>query len=209
MKKIDKERIRAMGYPAAMVVFALVVAALFVSIARFLSASIDAAISAPDEMQIQAQLVRVDTEAYDTVAAKLHLPAIGPAASESAKTEPLATSATEASSTQQLATPVAQAPQTAEARSAFTLAVYNSTKRPGVAGTVKNDLTSAGFTVAKTGNSTPEEPRTIVQIKERVQASPAILEEVISLVGKRFTVDEPQILDDASPYDIVITIGAQ
>ncbi|OGM93722.1 hypothetical protein A2524_01305 [Candidatus Wolfebacteria bacterium RIFOXYD12_FULL_48_21] len=187
--------IKSMQYPAILAVFAAIIVGLFFFAARFLSMSINAALSSPDEMQIQAQLTHINMSDYEPVKEKLNLPAIGS----------IGTGAVEPPLPQEQA---AQESLPTPAKSMFSIAVFNSTKQPGLANTLKGDLIAAGFTVAETGNKSPAEPTTIIRIKERVQASPAIIEEMILLIGKRFRVDDPQILENGSPYDIVITIGS-
>lgn len=207
--KMSIEQLKAMEYPIGMIAFILIVLALFFSVARFLSTSINSAISSPNETQIQAQLIHIDEEDYALVGTKLHLPAIQSSLTGATTTSETPTAAAGTTTVQTTPLSAASEPQPAESKSAFSLAVYNTTKKSGIAGTVKNDLVTAGFTVTKTGNKTPQEPQTLVQIKERVQASSAIIDEILSILGKRFAIGDPQILDSTSPYDIVITIGAK
>lgn len=207
-KKSPVRQLKDLGYPLMLIVFVLIVLALFFAAARFLSTNINSAISSPDEAAIQAQLTHINREDYDLIREKLQLPEIQP--SGTGVIVPVEAPSTQGTTSQTtVVAPTAAAPQPAESKAIFSVAIFNSTKRSGVATMVKNDLTAAGYTVVKIGNKAIQEPQTLVQIKDRVQASPAALDEILSIVGKRFTIGDPQILESTSPYDIVITIGAK
>lgn len=199
-KKLTVQQLKDLEYPLMLIVFILIILALFFTAARFLSTNINSAISSPDETLIQAQLTHINVEDYDRVRVKLQLPAI-----QSSTTTATIPTATPTSTT----TPQVTESQPTESKSIFSVAIFNSTKKPGIANTVKNDLTAAGFTITKVGNRSIQEPQTLVQIKDRVQASSATLDEILSILGKRFTIGDPQILESTSPYDIVVTIGAK
>ena len=182
------------GYPTTLVLVMGIVVVLFFIAARFLSTNINLAISSPDEAQIQAQLTHINRADYEAVEAKLHLP-------------PLSSSEINASptTTPLVATTTQQVPKQ---KSALTIAIFNSTKKAGSAALLKNNLTTAGFPVTTIGNTTPEATQTIVQIKQH-EMNATTTEELLSLLHTRFTIDTPRILDEQSPYDIVITIGAR
>lgn len=194
------QRLKDAQYPTIMALFTLVIGVLFFGAARFLSTSINAAISSPDEAEIRAQLTHIDETNYARIEKKLHLPAIQPTISTNAQQMP-------AAETPSAVEQIVERQGLTEQKTAFSLGIFNSTKKPGIAGTVKNDFAAAGFSVAKTGNTAPQEPQTILKIKERVQANSAIIEEMLAILKTRFTVGDPQLLEDASPYDIVIIIG--
>lgn len=198
-KQLTIERLKDLVYPIILVVFICSIIASFFFIAQFLSKSVDSAISSPNEAQIQAQLTYVNVDNYNAISKKIHLPQIqasAPIVQEVIPTEGATTSPV-----------IVEQPGTESKKETFSVSVLNSTKKAGLATTVKNDLITAGFTIIKTGNTSPQETQTIVQIKEHVQASSAIVEEILTTLSKRFLVGDPQILEESASYDIVITVG--
>lgn len=206
-KKSTVQQLKNMEYPFMLIAFILIVLVLFFAATQFLSKNINSAISSPDESAIQAQLIHINTENYDLIRTKLQLPAIQQSGTAAVSTETAGTpgATTEIATTSLTATTL----QPVESKSIFSIAIFNSTKKSGIATTVKNELATAGYTVTKIGNKVTQESQTLVQIKDRVQASPVILSEILSILGKRFAIGDPQILESTSPYDIVITIGVQ
>lgn len=191
-------QLKELQYPAMIAIFSIIALAVFFAATRFLSTNIDTAINPPDESIVQQQLPHIDTTTYEKTAKKLNLPSLN------APTPPQTEAASVPTSTQEQ---IVTSTEKGRARNTFSIAILNSTKKIGIAKTLKEDLELVGFKKIQTSNTSPSRAETTVSFKESMQADQSILDEIVSITGKRFIVGDPQILEEGSPYDIVITLG--
>lgn len=203
LESIRAIRPKNLLYPGIVIAFATVTLVLFIMATRFLSMAINRAVATPDEQEIQAQLTHLDLASYVLVGKKLNL------AIDQDKTSQTPSVGQTSTSTENMPVIPTISAHTTITKQNATIAIFNSTKKGGVAGTLRDDLVKKGFTVKKIGNSFPEETQTVVAIKDRVQGNPELIEEIIAIVGNRFSPADPQLLDDTNPYDIIITIGTR
>ncbi|OGM28601.1 hypothetical protein A2801_01810 [Candidatus Woesebacteria bacterium RIFCSPHIGHO2_01_FULL_41_10] len=96
-------------------------------------------------------------------------------------------------------------PQTVDLES-FSVSVLNGSGAAGAAGAGQTLMEEAGFSVTDTANAGSYDfKNTVVQVKASVPA--VVVESAKNALSSDYTVEVGDPLDDASEYDIVVTIG--
>jgi hypothetical protein len=213
-QKIKNSQWKKLIYPAVSTVLLLLVVVFFLFGARFLSNALNKAF-AVDQGIIESELTSVDFISLQLVAKKLGITiAPDPGAEPETpspeevpgETQPPA----EEVPTEPVDPPPVEPPPVIvpEDKTAVKIQVLNSTGTAGLAGGLRTDLQQAGFT-ADVGNTSPAEATTIIKAKAVVSASfPNSFAEIQQVVAQKYSAIE-QVLEDSSPYDIVIVIGNQ
>jgi hypothetical protein len=211
-KKINKADV---FYYGLFIVYAIIIILVFIYSIKFLAKTINTAFSSPQNTDMEAKYGQLHLDEYAIVAAKLGL-AAAPGQSQLpatpvnlptemattseiiATTSDLALSSEPSTSTELVAVMVPETkPQ---------IAVINSTLTSGLAGELKAQLQTAGFSVPGLNSSQPSEPQTIIKVKDSVNQDGQYFSEIKKIVSSKydFKIDT---LDNVSKYDIEIIIG--
>lgn len=214
IKKINKDGII---YALIFILYTAVAGLIFVYAINFLKTAINTALSTPNNTEIENRYGQLDLNNYSLVANKLglkknsQLSTTNEITAESVATstielapEIIATTTPEVISTMNTSTETASAVKAEEKRP--TIIVTNSTLKSGLAASLKNKLTAAGFTVLNTGNSRPALGITTIKVKESVSPESVYLNEIKKIVDSDY--DSVVIdLNDNAKSDIEIIIG--
>lgn len=188
------------GFYLSMTVLVIAVLAIaFVTVTRGLLTQVDRALVVESKPSATSSL---NSENYAILDQKLDLPE---AASTTVSTSTVATATSTATTTAVVATstPVQTVPTIDVSK--LTVAVRNATGVTGLAASVRDELTGAGFAKASTGNATAQ-PRTEVYIRANVRdAVVAILKEKLP----NLLVDADIMEKEPTSADIVIILGKE
>jgi hypothetical protein len=185
---------------------------LFLSGAKFLSNSINKTFTV-EPSGIESDLTRINFSNLDVVAKKLGIEIKASGTSTSPNPTPAEPPVVEPPPPTQneVTGPIAPAPAptpAVEDKKSLKIEVLNSTKTAGLAGELKTLIEAGGFTVEKTGNSSPTVETTTIQAKADKQASfPTSLSDLKQIVSTKYPVATIDTLSADSPYDVIITIG--
>ncbi len=204
LEKLKKMKIKRALYPAAILVFLLIILTIFLKTAEFLYKNINRPFSV-NEAFLESQLTRINFGDYELLSKKLgftfpvapapQLPEILPSPEVLPSEEPTST-------------PTTTEFQTEENKQDLKIAIFNTTLASGLASQLKEQLEEKGFLVQRIGNESPTLEQTTIQIKEAVKNSPFV-EEIKQIVSEEYLLSEIQTLTEESEYDVLILIGQE
>lgn len=209
-KPIKKEGII---YALVFVLYAAIFILIFSYAIKFLSTTINSALSEPAGAAIEDKYGELDLESYSLIANKLNLEKVVQVIPE-VEPEIITTEPEVASTSVEVATtsvpeivvepfiPVVEEPKVIEQRP--TLIITNSTLKSGLAATLKNKLSS--YTVLSTGNSRPSLAITTIKVKNSINPNSTYLAEIKKIVSESYDLVILPLADEAKS-DIEIIIG--
>ncbi|MFH0890497.1 MAG: LytR C-terminal domain-containing protein [Candidatus Liptonbacteria bacterium] len=222
-EQLKKIEFKKLVYPLATFFFILIIVAIFMNSAVFLSDSINRSFVL-EESLLESRIVRLDMDSLEEVAQKLGI-TIAPAPREEGEeeggsevpTSPApagesvpatgATSTAEelvASSTPTSTPPVDTIEPTEPDKSAIKIAVYNSSGVPGRAAALRDHLLAAGFKVDAIGNVTLAEELTVLKIKESKKEYAGLLSSALS---EKYELGSNLVLEEESQFDAIVIVG--
>lgn len=97
-----------------------------------------------------------------------------------------------------------------EKKELVSISILNSTGIPGLAAQLSSLLTKNGFHVSSTGNTTPKESITRIQVRRSALSSfPKSIEELKSFVTSKYSRATQSELTESGVFDVIIIIGSQ
>lgn len=212
MKKLSIPTLKKFVYPLLLGAWLFVVVVAFAVMVRFVAENINKVFSV-DDATTQIQSSHINTEQYRVVAIKLGYAPIEagtmvvatPSTMPSPSPSPTETPAPTPTLTP---TPVpTPAPTMEELRALARVAIFNGTKKAGLASGLKKYFTDLGYEVVKTGNSSSAIHVTELRTTDAVKTAQPLYDEIGMLISKKYAWSDMGTLVSSTGYTVEVLIG--